>query len=720
MSSAPDTTYKKIGDPILLDKIDKLFACNVGEYIDLPQLVVLGDQSSGKSSVLEGLTRLPFPRDSGLCTKFATQITFRRASYHSVHVSILPDTNSTEDYKERIKEWNKSEIKQLDATTFASIIADVHTVMGLSHNTAHASGLRKTFSNDVLRLEIHGPDEAHLSVIDVPGIFRTTTAGITTTADKELVRNMVETYMRNPRTVMLVVVPANVDPATQEILEMAKEVDPNCHRTIGVFTKPDLVDKGAEPKVMEIIEGKGPDSQLEWSIVRNPGQQELNSSTMDRGALEESFFRRKAPWNTLPRERRGVNALRKRLEEVLAQHIRREFPKVKAEINKKLGECKHILDSLGAERETADKQTMYLLNLATRFQHIADLAVKADYGGDSIFDKLTALRLATQLVDRNERFSADMTDFGHQFQFEKSDDAAEKSSDTEASQLESDIMGEKQKHANTRYIANALELSEILFNEDTVTVSSPVAIHKWLKDMYKESRGFELGTFHSSLLTSAMRQQSTKWQVICSGYISDAVVLVHNFITTLLHSLCRDNRVSQGVLDMLLDGLIEKYKKSLAQAAFLVNVELSIVPMTLNHYFSDNLEKCRQQRIESEMESNSIDNCKHGSVVPLSFLVQAHPMSNFDHTTRDMHDILRSYYKVARKRFVDNVCMQAAGYHLVCGPDTPLKLFSPSFVLGLSQEQLQEIAGEDLGLKRKRAQLKQEIQDLETGRKILI
>ncbi|KAF2835749.1 hypothetical protein M501DRAFT_900837, partial [Patellaria atrata CBS 101060] len=96
-----------IGDPVLLDKIDNLFACNVGEYIDLPQLVVLRDQSSGKSSVLEGLTRLPFPRDSGLCTKFATQITFRRAPKPSVHVSIIPDPNSTGDYKERIKAWNK-------------------------------------------------------------------------------------------------------------------------------------------------------------------------------------------------------------------------------------------------------------------------------------------------------------------------------------------------------------------------------------------------------------------------------------------------------------------------------------------------------------------------------------------------------------------------------------------------------------------------------------
>jgi hypothetical protein len=67
-----------LADPVLLEKIDKLFACNVGEYINLPQLVVVGDQSSRKSSALEGLTNLKFPWDSSLCTQFATQIIFQR------------------------------------------------------------------------------------------------------------------------------------------------------------------------------------------------------------------------------------------------------------------------------------------------------------------------------------------------------------------------------------------------------------------------------------------------------------------------------------------------------------------------------------------------------------------------------------------------------------------------------------------------------------------
>lgn len=185
-----------------------------------------------------------------------------------------------------------------------------------------------SFSGDVLRLEICGPSEEHLSVIDVPGIFKKTTQGVTTKADMQMVRNMVHGYMKNPRSVMLAVVPANVDIATQEILEMAEEVDPDGHRTLGVLTKPDLVDKGAETSVTELIEGKRHQLTLGWNVVKNPGQSVTPSSAKERLAMEDAFFTAEIPWNRLDKDRVGVSALRIRLQEILAKHIRREFPKV--------------------------------------------------------------------------------------------------------------------------------------------------------------------------------------------------------------------------------------------------------------------------------------------------------------------------------------------------------------------------------------------------------
>ena len=130
----------------------------------------------------------------------------------------------------------------------------VHKLMGLKESGAINSDAN-TFSDDVLKIEISGPKQQHLSVIDVPGIFRNTMEGMTTDSDIEVVRNMVNHYMKNPRSVILAVIPANVDIATQEILKMAQKCDAKGERTLGVLTKPDLVDKGAENRVVDLVEG---------------------------------------------------------------------------------------------------------------------------------------------------------------------------------------------------------------------------------------------------------------------------------------------------------------------------------------------------------------------------------------------------------------------------------------------------------------------------------
>lgn len=203
--------------------------------------------------------------------------------------------------------------------------------MGLSSpndtDTDTDEGMKPTFSKDVLRLEISGPNEDHLSVIDVPGIFKNTTSRATSKADIQMVRDMVLGYMKNPRSIMLTVIPANVDIATQEIIEMARDVDPKGERTLGVLTKPDLVDKGAEQRVINLVEGKGFVMKLGWILVRNLGQQELLDGDIDRDSVEESF-RHQHPWNTLDPNKFGVKALKVRLQETVLENVRQTFPLV--------------------------------------------------------------------------------------------------------------------------------------------------------------------------------------------------------------------------------------------------------------------------------------------------------------------------------------------------------------------------------------------------------
>ena len=113
-------------DLIPLKTVDRLFATRAGEYISLPQIIVVGDQSSGKSSILEGLTKLPFPRESELCTRFATQIVFRREQVQrSISVSIIPHNDATDEHAAKVRAWGKPDLKEMDASTFAAIMKEV-------------------------------------------------------------------------------------------------------------------------------------------------------------------------------------------------------------------------------------------------------------------------------------------------------------------------------------------------------------------------------------------------------------------------------------------------------------------------------------------------------------------------------------------------------------------------------------------------------------------
>lgn len=115
----------RLSNPAQLDKIDKLRELGVSTFVDLPQLVVVGDQSSGKSSVLEAVMDLPLPRDSGLCTRFATNVIFRRSPQSNIAVSIIPGPKRTREESKPLNAFKKVGLTELDGQTFLSILKEV-------------------------------------------------------------------------------------------------------------------------------------------------------------------------------------------------------------------------------------------------------------------------------------------------------------------------------------------------------------------------------------------------------------------------------------------------------------------------------------------------------------------------------------------------------------------------------------------------------------------
>lgn len=147
----------------------------------------------------------------------------------------------------------------------------------------------------------------------------------------------------------------------------------------------------------------------------------------------------------------------------------------------------------------------------------------------------------------------------------------------------------------------------------------------------------------------------------------------------------------------------------------MVNVRHFHILATTDHCFDS-----RQARMVDAMKKVAFHDNKHGTIVRIGDVKHTHSMSNTDHVVQDIHDILSSYYKVARKRFVDNVIKQATDHFLVNGPQTPLKLFSSIFVSKLSPEELEHIAGEAPRMKRERARVTKEIASLTEAKAILL
>jgi hypothetical protein len=135
----------------ILDLVDNLRSKGLSSVLQLPQIAVVGDQSSGKSSVLEAITQIPFPRKENLCTRFATEVSMRREQTESITCRIAPDSARSDDEKKRLRGFVRT---MIDFNELPKLIDEATDVMDLSHTAS--------FSKDVLRIEICGPDRPQL------------------------------------------------------------------------------------------------------------------------------------------------------------------------------------------------------------------------------------------------------------------------------------------------------------------------------------------------------------------------------------------------------------------------------------------------------------------------------------------------------------------------------------------------------------------------------
>lgn len=206
----------------LLDLIDKLQFAQL-DNVKLPQICVVGDQSAGKSSVLEAITGIQFPRDAGACTRFATEIRLRRAPMASLTVSIIPDKNRDLKAQESLRSFGGQVNQNMSFEQLMKYAVELIAPKNIPGRFA---------ARDILVVEKKGPDLPLLTLVDLPGLVKNANND-QSLDDIKTIETLCDRYMKSSRTIVLAVVGGNTDYVQAPILTKSRTFDPTGSRTIG-------------------------------------------------------------------------------------------------------------------------------------------------------------------------------------------------------------------------------------------------------------------------------------------------------------------------------------------------------------------------------------------------------------------------------------------------------------------------------------------------------
>ncbi|KAM9170311.1 dynamin-1-like protein isoform X4 [Mauremys mutica] len=334
----------------VINKLQDVFNAVGADIIQLPQIVVVGTQSSGKSSVLESLVgRDLLPRGTGIITR-------RPLILQLVHVS-PEDRRKTSGDENGIdaEEWGKFlHTKNKLYTDFDEIRQEIE------NETERISGNNKGISPEPIHLKIFSPNVVNLTLVDLPGMTKVPVGD--QPKDIELqIRELILRFISNPNSIILAVTAANTDMATSEALKIAREVDPDGRRTLAVITKLDLMDAGTD--AMDVLMGRVIPVKLGIIGIVNRSQLDINNkkNVADSIRDEYAFLQKKYPSLA---NRNGTKYLARTLNRLLMHHIRDCLPELKTRINVLAAQYQSLLNSYG---EPVEDKSATLLQLITKF-----------------------------------------------------------------------------------------------------------------------------------------------------------------------------------------------------------------------------------------------------------------------------------------------------------------------------------------------------------------
>ncbi|KGO63582.1 Dynamin [Penicillium italicum] len=360
--ASPTSGYSiNVNDPSLISLVNKLqdvfSTVGVQNPIDLPQIAVVGSQSSGKSSVLENIVGRDFlPRGSGIVTRRPLILQLINKSPATNGETKLETTDSESNVNEYGEFLHLPGEKFFDFNKIRDeIVRETETKVGKN------AGI----SPSPINLRIYSPNVLTLTLVDLPGLTKVPVGDQPKDIEKQI-RDMVLKYISKPNAIILAVTSANQDLANSDGLKLAREVDPEGQRTIGVLSKVDLMDDGTD--VVDILAGRIIPLRLGYVPVVNRGQRDIENKKLIAQALEneKNFFenhkayRNKASYC-------GTPYLARKLNLILMMHIKQTLPDIKARISTSLQKYTAELGQLGDSM--LGNSANIILNIITEFSN---------------------------------------------------------------------------------------------------------------------------------------------------------------------------------------------------------------------------------------------------------------------------------------------------------------------------------------------------------------
>lgn len=395
----------------LMEALSKLRDLGIEQEYTLPQIIVCGETSVGKSSVLESIIQIPFPRSHQLCTRYVTQVTIKPGSRRSIRVRIQPDLSRPQNELLKLRAFSKYHDGPNYAEGLSNLMRKADTEILSGSSTSNR------IVKDKLLIEVCSPQSPHLTLLDLPGLIsndQSDSGAIKATED------LVSQYMAMPQSIILAVITATTHLNNQKVLELIKQHDPSSERTLGILTRPDLAEERSKQEWVKIIQEDDETFRFKygWHVVRNRTTEELDNQTPqeDRDQKEKQELSQH-PWKSVLKKNLGIRRLRARLCDMLFSRAEPEIIKLRSTLQTRLTEVTEELNDLNGNQLPDDELLEVFRETAKRLRDKTLGYAKGEEEPDGLklsrFSRSGPLFLRSRVIEQDDHFRDIMIKYGH-------------------------------------------------------------------------------------------------------------------------------------------------------------------------------------------------------------------------------------------------------------------------------------------------------------------